>query len=79
MIARVAGAQDLRSGSVRGQHAADGALAAASRVGSETPAVLGKLHIELAMNDARLNANRIGSQFENGTKMFAQIDDDAGA
>ena len=65
MIARVAVSEDMRAGSVVGQHAADGADLAAGRIGSEASADLGQLFVEGAIDHARLQTDEVAADLEN--------------
>jgi hypothetical protein len=49
------------------------------RIGGETPSDLGEAARQFAQHDAGLHAHRVAADVEDGTKMFAEIDDDPGA
>ena len=79
VIARVAETERVGAGSIVGEHAADCADVAARRVGSKTPAHSRQPDIQVAVDDAGLNAHGIRAHFQNTAKMLAQIDNDAAA
>jgi hypothetical protein len=73
VIASVSVTERMGAGSVGRQHASDRALGAASRIRSESPSDSSQLGVKVPINNTRLNANRVGSDFENGPKILAQI------
>ena len=79
MVAGVAVAQGIGPGSVAGNHAAHGASGGTGRVGGEATAAVRQARVELATGHARLHADGVGTDFENGAEMTAEIDDQPAA
>ena len=79
MIAGVAVPERVCPGGIGGQHASNGALGAAGRVGGKTTPRLGQLNVKVPIDDAGLDAHRIGPDFQNGSEMSAEVHDQARA
>ena len=79
VIARVAVTQGAGAGRIVRQHAADGALCPAGRIGRETPSFAGQASVQIAMDDARLHTHAVGRNVKNLAEMPAEIDNEPGA
>src|SRR5206468_3665733 len=79
VVARVAVAQGVGAGGVVGDHAADGTLVGAGRVGGEPATVAGQALVDFAAGDAGLDADGVDADVEDGAEVPAQVEDQAGA
>src|SRR4029077_17655331 len=77
MVARIAMPEGASARGVRSHHAADRAVTAASRIGSEAPACFAQNFIQVAVHHAWLNAHGVRANFHDLAEMFAEIDNEA--
>jgi hypothetical protein len=76
VIARVAMEQGTRSGSIAGHHASDCALDATRRIRRKASTDLGQTPIQFTVNHARLHADGVRANLQNGPKMAAQVNNE---
>ena len=79
MVAGGAVLKGVRAGSVRRQHAADGADGGAGGVGPEAAAVGGEARVQRGQRDAGLDADPVGPDLDDLAERLRQVDDDAAA
>ena len=77
MLARRSVAHPVASGTIQGKHAADRRDAPGRRIGAKQPPVCRELPIQLAVYDARLNANTILVHADDSSHGVGEIQDEA--